>query len=559
MQTTAKQIKHTSSLPYCYFDRYLNKVILRVASSSDVLSIIVIYGDSHEYTKIGEEWQWQYREAPLQKQYSGDDLPLTVWQIRFDIPKRRRLKYGFCFQTSEGEFYFSEKGVVPFGIDLFKDVSNFFSFPYIHEVDAPIVPQWVKDTVWYQIFPERFCNKNPSISPEGLEDWEIGKPAHRNFFGGDIEGVRQKLGYLQELGINGIYLTPIFKSPSNHKYDTTDYFAIDEHFGDIGTLKALVKEAHVLGIKVMLDAVFNHASTLHPFWQDVLKNQEKSAYKDYFHILRFPVKQQQDVKDMDYETFAFVSRMPKWNTENEGARKYLLDAAEYWIRECDIDGWRLDVANEVSFDFWRDFSKRVRLIKDDFYIVGEIWFNASAWINTGLFDSVMHYPLSFAVSDYFLKKSINEGQFFETLFNVMLRYSDLHNQAAFTLLDSHDTDRALTRAAGDRQALKNAFTMLFLLQGSPCIYYGTEIGLEGSFDPDCRRPMIWDEQRQDRELFSFFQRLIRFRRTYNGIINGGSILYKGNGIWKIGDALTVLYTDGAITVNDGNREVFRVR
>jgi neopullulanase len=218
--------------------------------------------------------------------------------------------------------------------------------------------------------------------------------------------------------------------------------------------------------------------------------------------------------------------MPKWNTENPEARKYLLDAAAYWIKECDIDGWRLDVANEVSFDFWKEFSRLTHSLKPDFYVVSEIWNDASAWINPGLFDAVMNYPLGNAVSDCFMTKKISPETFTRRLFSALTRYSDLHNRVSFNLLDSHDTDRAMTRAKGDKLALKNAFTMLFLFPGSPSIYYGTEIGMEGGVDPDCRRPMIWDEKLQDRELLSFFQNLIRFRKEYLSIINDSALHYE---------------------------------
>jgi neopullulanase len=242
--------------------------------------------------------------------------------------------------------------------------------------------------------------------------------------------------------------------------------------------------------------------------------------------------------------------MPKWNTENPGARKHLLDAAAYWIRECDIDGWRLDVANEVSFDFWNDFSRTVRSLKPGFYIVGEIWHDASPWINTGVFDTVMNYPLGQAVSDCFILKETSPETLTRRLFTVLTRYSDLHNRVCFNLLDSHDTDRVLTRAKGDKLAVKNAFTMLFLLPGSPCIYYGTEVGMEGARDPDCRRPMIWDENRQDRELRRFFQNLINFRKKFFSLISDCVIdYYTRDNIhyWNFsrsGEGLTAVYTEG---------------
>jgi glycosidase len=569
MQIGVPFAEHRPSLPYCYYDKYRKKVVLRLVSSADVFHAALVYGDPFETVRDspGSSWVWRREKTDLEKQYG--DTERIVWRVELEMPRRRRMKYGFVLETAKGLFYFSGKeGIAPCNgntienavINAITDNFNFFFFPFIHEVDAPSIPEWVQSTVWYQIFPERFRNGDPAISPTGACDWETGRPEPRNFFGGDLAGIRQKLGYLKELGVNGIYLTPVFSAPSNHKYDTADYFTVDSHFGTTDELKALVAEAHGAGIRVMLDAVFNHAGASHPFWQDVLKNQEKSAYRNYFFIHSFPVREKYDNRfDINYDTFAFAANMPKWNTGNPRVRRHLIDAAVYWIKECDIDGWRLDVSNEVSLDFWREFSRAVREAKADCYILGEMWHDASNWLNPGCFDAAMNYPLSFVVIDFFLRKAPGQKEKFSaSAFNARMtdtlsRYSDLHTRIAFNLLDSHDTSRALTVANSDKRALRNAFTMLFLLPGSPCIFYGTEIGMEGEGDPGSRRPMVWDETRQDRELLAFFTGLIAFRRKHIAVINSCQLRYRTeNGItgnraarWIIGGgkaALQVIYT-----------------
>jgi glycosidase len=518
---------------------------------------VIIYGDPFDCAESDGKWVWQYREEAMSLQYAAPSR--KVWRAELDVPARRRMKYGFRARSAffrydcpEG-WYFSENGTVPFSEDELAVYHNHFFYPYIHTADAPAVPQWAGKTVWYQIFPDRFRNGDPAISLPGASDWERDEPAYNNFFGGDLEGIRQKLGYLKELGISGIYLTPIFQSPSNHKYDTEDYFRIDERFGSTESLKALVREAHALNIRVMLDAVFNHTGSSHPFWRDVLANQERSEYRDCFYIHNFPVEERcRDRKKINYECFAFSSRMPKWNTENPRVKEYLIGAALHWIRECDIDAWRLDVANEVSFDFWREFSAAVHREKKDFYVIGEVWNDASPWINPGYFDAAMNYPLGMAVSGFFLQKNTDAEDVTERLIRALTRYSDLHNRIAFNLMDSHDPDRALTRARGSKSALRNAFTMLFLMPGSPCIYYGTEIGMTGGQDPQCRRPMIWNEEKQDRDLLAFFQRLIRFRAEHLDLINNSAMLYtcrEGVHCWTFsgtnavaqGGSLTLIY------------------
>jgi glycosidase len=541
---------HKAALPYCSYDKRDHKIILRVVALEDVDRMILIYGDPYDRdTSGGKDPLWRYQEGELRRQFSGAGP--GIWNIEIAVPTRRRLKYGFRVISGSREFYFSENGVEPYTPEAVNRAYNHFSFPFIHAIDSPELPGWVQHTIWYQIFPERFRRGNPAISPPESENWETGVPGNFNFFGGDLAGIRQKLDYLGDLGINGLYLTPVFRSPSNHKYNVQDYFALDEHFGDPGELKALIAQAHHGGIRVMLDAVFNHCGETHPFWQDVLQNQERSPYRDYFHIHRFPVKTSYpDQSPLHFDTFGFYTGMPKWNTEHPEARQYLLDSAAYWIREYDIDGWRLDVANEVSFDFWKDFSALARSLKKEFYLVGEVWYDASNWLHRGSFDAAMNYPLECIISDYFLKRKIPADRFTETLFTLLARYSDLHNRVSFNLLDSHDTERALFRAGEDKRALRSAFTMLFLLPGSPCIYYGTETGMTGGPDPDCRRPMVWDEARQDRELRRFFQELISFRKTYAALINHCGIHYsarEGLHCWEFSDGketLTAVYAEG---------------
>ncbi|MCL2043540.1 MAG: glycoside hydrolase family 13 protein [Treponema sp.] len=540
--------EHRAALPWCCYDIKRNKIIFRLLCPDDTEKAALIWGDPFDR----HEGRWRYAEAALNRRFLG--ISSCIWQVEIDRPSSRRLKYGFRVKTPGGEYYFCENGIEPYEENALHNEYGQFFFPFVHEADAPQEPEWVEKTIWYQIFPERFYRKmnENAVSPHHIEDWETGKPHFNNFFGGNLAGIREKLPWLADLGINGLYLTPVFTSPSNHKYNTTDYFSVDPHFGNTHELKTLVAEAHALNIRVMLDAVFNHAGDTHPFWQDVRANQEQSPYRDYFRIRRFPVRQPaHNPRDLDYHTYAWVQHMPKWNTEHPAARKYLLDCAAYWIQECDIDGWRLDVASEVSFDFWKDFTRLVRSLKKDIYILSEIWHDASPWINAGLFDANMNYPLGYAVSDCFIEKKISPEVFTQRLFAALSIYSNLHNRMSFNLLDSHDTDRVLTRAHGDKKAIKNAFTMLFLLPGAPCLYYGTEIGMEGFRDPDCRRPMIWNEARQDNNLRRFFQELISFRRKFISIINDSVVLYKKEGdvhCWEFsnsGGTLIAAYTEAA--------------
>ena len=382
------------------------------------------------------------------------------------------------------------------------------------------MPAWVKETCWYQIFPERFANGNPNISPVGSLPWNANTaPANEDFFGGDLYGVLDKLDYLAELGITGLYFCPIFEAPSNHKYDTIDYFQIDHHFGDKAVFRKLVQEAHRRGMKVMLDAVFNHIGNHSPQWQDVIKNGEQSVYRDWFHIHHFPVntetKWTPDIHlRLNYDTFAFRPKMPKLNTANPQVKQYLLDIAAYWIKEFDIDAWRLDVANEIDHQFWKEFHKTVTAIKPDIYILGEIWHSARPWLNGDEFHGVMNYPLANSIKDYFLSKTISAQTLLHRLNSQAMFYRQQTNEVMFNMLDSHDTERILTVAKGNKNAVKSALAFMYLYCGTPCIYYGTEVGMAGSSDPDCRRVMPWDKQLQDQNMRKFMKELIAFRKAY---------------------------------------------
>ena len=549
---------HEAAMPYCYLDTERKKVVIKITVPKSTKGVSIVYGDPFEYVKTNDKnelgdniWIWKNHTQKLQKQFFGGSL--EMWKIELDIPIRRRMKYGFVIEQLDGEtVYFNENGAEPYSASVITKPHNHFYFPFIHEVDAIQLPKWAESVSWYQIFPDRFHNGDASINPPNCEEWEDGVPKHRNFFGGDIRGIIMKLPYLKKLGITGIYLTPVFESPSNHKYDTSDYLAIDKHFGSIQDFKELVAKAHKNGMKVMMDAVFNHAGAKHPFWQDVLKNQEKSAYKDYFHIKSFPVKEEYANNEKpNFDTFAFTPRMPKWNTENPAARKYLIDAALFWVNECDIDAWRLDVSDEVSFSFWREFHTALKNAKPDIYILGELWHNPSKWLSGGYFDAVMNYPLGRVIRDFFIAKELTAESFGEKLMKNLIKHSDIHSKIQFNLLDSHDTPRALTLAGGCKKSLKNAFIFMMFMKGAPCIYYGTEVGMDGRGDPDCRKPMVWNEKKQDKVLYRFFWELLKLRKKYETLIQNASIEYrhvKGMHYWH----LSVRKKKATIAYNDGN-------
>ena len=515
MELTAIYHRPESEYAYLYKDKIMH---IRIRTKKDdIESINLHYGDPFIFLED------HYEASEAMHKVTSDAL-FDYWQAEVSVGYAR-LQYLFELKNKQCQsILYGDKGCVENTLENLNFEGNGFKIPYIHEIDACQVPDWVSKTVWYQIFPERFANGNAELIPEGALDWDSSiRPKSSDFFGGDLQGIINHLDYLQDLGITGLYLCPIFESPSNHKYNTTDYFEIDRHFGDKETFRQLVEQAHLRGMKVMLDAVFNHIGDQSAQWQDVLKHGEKSAYKDWFHIQKFPVMNDKlmNPKELPYHTFAFASYMPKLNTANPEVKDYLLRVAIYWVEHFDIDAWRLDVANEVDHQFWRDFRKSVLAKKPDLYILGEVWHTSQPWLNGDEFHAVMNYPLSDSIKDYFLSRSKKTSQFISEINCQSMYYKQQISEVMFNLLDSHDTERILATAQGDIQLVKSALAFLFLQRGTPCIYYGTELELGGGMDPDCRRVMPWDRVSSSNDMLNFMKNLIQLRKEIADIIQHG--------------------------------------
>lgn len=469
------------------------------------------------YVLAGDKYDWENRHQELKMSKAATDRYYDYWEIEIE-PEHKRFSYAFRFESSEESLWMIESGIYT---DPPAAPGGYYEMPYMHEVDLFKAPDWAKSAVFYQIMPDRFANGDSSNDPEGTQEWG-GKPTTDSFFGGDLQGIIDHLDYLTDLGITAIYLTPIFEAPSNHKYDTTDYMKVDAHFGDVELLKKLVEAAHSKNIKVVLDAVFNHASAQSFAFKDVIEHGKGSRYVDWFHIYSFPVRVKEG--EPNYDTFGFFAQMPKLNTANPETKQYLLDVAAYWLSEVKIDGWRLDVANEIDHTFWRDFRKRVKEINPQAYIIGEVWSDSMRWLQGDQFDSVMNYPLSDRLLEFLKSDEMDAHTFAGNIGNLIMRYPQQANEVLFNLLASHDTPRLLTQLGGDKRKLKLAIAFLFTFTGTPCIFYGDEIGLEGEADPDCRKCMIWDKDQQDRELFGWYEALITLRKT-NPVLHTGRLRF----------------------------------
>ena len=520
MNTSAIYHRPESEFAYLY-----NKATMHIrlqTAREDVKAVYLVHGDPYLVNKE----QWYQKKVPMQKLLSTQLH--DYWQISVGA-KFRRIAYGFIVEGVDGTTaFYGDQGIFPATEEYLSTPNLYYRLPYFHQTDRVKVPEWVKQTVWYQIFPERFANGDTTNDPKDTLAWGSEEPTPFNFFGGDLQGVRDHLDHLVDLGVNGLYFCPIFKATSNHKYDTEDYFTIDPAFGDDETFKALVEECHARGIKVMLDAVFNHIGDNSPQWQDVIENGEKSKYADWFHIHEFPVSYTEgdnfeDAKDLTYDTFAFTPHMPKLNTANPEVQEYLLSIAKYWIEKFDIDAWRLGVANEVDHAFWKKFRQTCDAAKKDFYILGEIWHSSQRWLQGDEFDAVMNYAFTDAIKAYFVKDEIPLTKMVAQMNQQLMLYRMQTNQVQLNVLDSHDTPRLLTEVAGDKDLARQIMAFTYLQMGVPCVYYGTEYAMEGEFDPGCRKCMVWDEKDQDLEMYEFMKLLIAFRKDYQPILSEGSL------------------------------------
>jgi cyclomaltodextrinase / maltogenic alpha-amylase / neopullulanase len=400
-------------------------------------------------------------------------------------------------------------------------------------------PEWVHDAIFYQIFPDRFAMSPKVPKPSNLEPWDA-PPTIQGFKGGDLLGVADHLDYLQDLGITAIYFCPIFQSTANHRYHTYDYLNVDPILGGNDAFRTLLGEAHRRGIKVVLDGVFNHCSRGFFQFNHILENGSNSPYIDWFTIYNWPLRPYGPGDTQPgYWCWWNDPALPKFNTDTQAVREYLWSVGEYWIRQG-IDGWRLDVPNEIDDDdFWREFRRRVKAANPDAYIVGEIWGDARRWLAGDQFDAVMNYLFTKACLGFFsgrtgIEESMVSGTglnfidpldaqgFRNSIESLLGLYPWPATLAQLNLLDSHDTARYLSIAKDDTASLRLGYLFQMTFPGAPCIYYGDEIGMTGGETVEAARGGFeWDRAKWNMELHDYVKRCIALRRSHGVLREGG--------------------------------------
>jgi cyclomaltodextrinase / maltogenic alpha-amylase / neopullulanase len=428
------------------------------------------------------------------------------------------------------------------------------------------VPDWAQDVVYYYVFPERFRNGNPKNDPKPGRDkyrdtsvevhsnwldkpWKPGSGDgsdsyfNNDFFGGDLEGIISKLDYIQSLGANTLYMTPVFRAASNHKYDTADYRNIDPAFGSNADFERLTKEAAKRGIRVIPDASLNHTGSDSLYFDrygnfggsGAFARGKPNPASPYYGWYTFDTTQKD--ADKQFKGWVGVTDLPELDKASPGWRDFAYRAPDsvtrLWLNRG-AAGWRMDVAPWVSDDFWREWRSAVKQTKPDALTVAETWFDSSKYFLGDMFDSTMNYIFRNAVQDY--AAGGHAGKLYEQLEHLREAYPEPAHRALMNLLSSHDQARALhvfgwhddtrdpaviTRA---KQRLKLAVLFQMIYPGAPSIYYGDEVGLTGGDDPYNRAAYPWADQggKPDTALLADFQRLTKMRHD-NPVLRRGSL------------------------------------
>ncbi len=500
-------IFHDMDKRFCYaIDKDLFVIRVQV-KKDDMKEVILHYEDKY----IPIERKDTRMTLPMKKVATSQFHDYYEAQLQMHLIC---LRYFFEFTDMQGEKVYY--GNYEFDKECITNRDRMFDCPQnLREEEMFEVPQWAANKVVYQIFPSRFA----TTQPVDKKLWYKAPITPMDDLHGNLRGIIEHLDYIKDLGIDVVYLTPIFKSNSCHKYDTIDYYQVDPSFGTTEDLKELVQKSHERGMKVVLDAVYNHTGREFFAFQDILEKGEKSKYLDWYFIDELPPRGEWG-EIPNFKCFGYYGGMPKLNLKNPEVEKYITDVACYWIKECDIDGWRLDVGDEISHFFWKRFRRAIKAVKKDMLIIGEIWHYAGDFLEGDEWDTVMNYPFYLNLIDLLADEKISVSQFVQNLGYLKGRLHKKCYPLMWNLIDSHDTARFLHLCKDNKKKQHLAAAFQLLLPGMPMIYYGDEYAMPGANDPDCRRGMYWDEEYQDKEMFEWYKRLLQVRKAHTCIVEG---------------------------------------
>jgi cyclomaltodextrinase / maltogenic alpha-amylase / neopullulanase len=505
-------ILHIPQSQYAFANSESELTIRLRTAKDDITKCVLFYGD-----RACNQTPVQF--FPLQMELiTGDEL-FDYYEITLDSPYTRVCYYFKLESEKEWTYYYGDQfrkdlpDIILNGV-MIEGRSEYYQYPFILRDEILDVPEWFKDAVVYNIFPDSFASGKKKLEKVSDTDIILGNNLTiRSKQGGTLKGITENLDYIKNLGFTCIYLNPIFTAGEYHKYDILDYYHIDPCFGTDEDFKELVEKIHENDMHIVIDGVFNHCSWYFFAFDDVVKNGIESKYKDWFYDLNFPVIRPTSGKDIpNYACFAYERKMPKLNTSNKEVQQYFANVGEYWITEYNIDGWRLDVANEIDRNFWRTFRTTTKGVKKDVVLIGEVWENAETWLRGDAFDSTMNYDFRKHCRDFFGLGKIDAFQFAGNISQMLLRYPTNITMGQLNLLDSHDVPRFLSICDNNLKKWKLAFIFLILCPGVPSLFYGDEKKITGIKEDEYRSPMPW--QLEDLEIENFIKEIIFIRRNY---------------------------------------------
>ncbi len=501
-------ITHYMEKRYCYSIGDGSFVIRIETKKGDMNKVILHHRDKYLPIDILDTWASTEMEKVASDRFN--DYYEAVINIDCTC-----LRYEFELQDMDGHTTYY--GNYEFYDEKIDNIDYMFDLPQnLREEEMMYVPQWAQNKIVYQIFPSRYAT-TVNVSEK---QWYKAPIGPTDDLKGNLRGLINTLDHLHSMSVDVIYMTPIFMSDSAHKYDTIDYYRIDPSFGDENDLKELVDRAHSMGMKVILDGVFNHTSPKFFAFDDIVKNGEKSEYLDWYYIKEFPLEYGSRRKKPSFKTFSYYGGMPKLNLSNPKVAEYFINVGKYWTKKCHIDGWRLDVGDEIVHHFWKQFRQAIRVINKDALIIGEVWHYAGDFLEGDEWDTIMNYSFFQGVQRFVAEETMTATRFVENLDFMRGRLHRHINPVLLNLIDSHDTARFMHLAKESADKLMLAAAMQLLLPGMPMIYYGDEYAMTGANDPDCRRGMLWDEKYQNLQVYDWYCKLIKARKAYPALTDG---------------------------------------
>lgn len=474
-------------------------LIFRILTDKkDQLSIDFYYGDTaHQGHPV------PFRKTNMQPVATTQTH--RVFECRLFRPFPRLVYYFVLTEGDESLFFYSDH----FHSSPSDQRNSFYKYPYHQISDVIKVPAWYLEAIVYNIFPDSYANGKKHICND---------PRIKSKHGGTLQSILKNLDSIQQLGVTCLYLNPIFKAGEHHKYDTIDYLQIDPCFGTNDDFKHLVDEIHKRGMKIVLDGVFNHVGSQFSPFQAWLKNPN-GPYKNWFFKKFDPLvyPEESSLETVPYASFGYERHMPKINCADPGVQKYFLEVARFWTEEFEIDGWRLDVADESHFDFWRQFRKAVTSINPNAVLIAENWQTARSFLDGSTFDGLMNYDLMNHMIDFFANRSLDALGFSERLSYQITRYRTMHVKAQLNFLNSHDVPRFFSRIQNHIEIYELALVFLMSFNGVPMLFYGDEIPLGGISEEDYRQPMPFNKEAN---FFTVIHQLTALRKNNQEWVHG---------------------------------------